>query len=301
MTTIEIPPHADIVDRLLKLHEADRLAHAYLFIGQKYTGKSQTAQAVARQISSKIDTHVIECEYGEKIKIDEIRQILGMVKLRPFNAPKKVFIIRDVEQLTIESSNALLKTLEEPSASSVLILTTSVVERLLPTIISRCHRVYFATPSKEYLAEQLQTHYHEDASEAHFLGAFADGSLGAAMKYKEKKLFSAKNQWITEYIFGQQPDDFIKNRLKDKEVTKDFLDVLLSWVRDATLIHVEVPSRSLVHLDRVDELNRFVRQFDFDYLQEVYAEIVQAQKMLAENLNIKLPLLIIKEKLSWGR
>lgn len=301
MSTLDIVANNEITDRLVRLHHAERLAHAYLFIGSKFTGKSETAIAIANELSTKIDTHLVECEFGERIKIDEIREILGMCRLRPFSGDKKVFIIRDVEHLTLESSNALLKTLEEPTSSSLIILTTSVIEKILPTIISRCHRVHFATPSKEYLAEQLKTHYHEDTLRAHFLSAFSDGSLGVAQKYREKGLFELKNDWITQFVFGSQGDAFIKNNLKDKEVTKDFLDVLLSWMHDVVLVKTNANANMLINLDRKEDLVAFANKYSFEYLQDIYHEVVQAHKMLTENLNIKLPLLIIKEKLLWAR
>lgn len=300
MPTLEIAPHDDIVDRFKTLAKADRLAHAYLFMGAKYTGKSETARKIAANLCHPVDTHVLECAFGEKIKIEEIRDIIGLIRLRPFSSAKKVVIIKNVESLTIESSNALLKTLEEPTASSLLILTTSVSEKLLPTIKSRCHRIYFPTPSKEVLAEHLKTHYYENELKAHFLGAMAEGSFGTAGNYLDRKLFEAKNVWISQFIYGNQPETFIKEYLQDKETTKEFLDILLSWIRDAILVQSGVSREQLIHLDRAEDVNRFAFQYRFDYLKEIYDEVVQAQKMLTENLNIKLPLLIIKEKLSWA-
>jgi len=299
MTTLEIAPHDQIVERFKRLAAANRLAHAYLFIGAKYAGKSETALKIAALFCHKIDTHVLECEFGEKIKIEEIREVLNLVRLRPFSSEKKVIIIKNVEQLTLESSNALLKTLEEPTASSLLILTTSVSEKLLATIKSRCHRFYFPTPSKEVLAQHLKTHYHENDLKAHFLGALADGSFGTARNYLDRKLYEAKNDWITQFIYGNQTDTFIKGILEEKETTKEFLDVLLGWIRDAILLQSGVGRDQLIHLDRAEDLNRFARQYRFDYLKEIYDTIVQAQKMLTDNLNIKLPLFIIKAALDY--
>lgn len=303
MSTITIEPNQEIIDRLLRLHQADRLAHGYLFTGAKYTGKFETALAMANELSDSIDTHTLECDYGEKIKIDEVRSILQLMGLRPFSAEKKVIIIRNVELMTVESSNILLKTLEEPTASSLMILTTSAVERVLPTIRSRCHRVHFATPSKEVLAEQLRNLYHEDTLSAHFLSTLAEGSLGVAQNYQARGLFERKNQWITQFVFGPPDPDFAKKELKDlkdKALTKEFLDVLLSWMRDAALVYSGVADDHLIHLDRRDELEQFARRYHFENLADIYDEVISAQKMLADNLNLKLPLLIIKEKMSWA-
>lgn len=301
MSTMEIVANQQVVDRLLKLHGTGRLAHGYLFSGAKYVGKSETALALAKELSDPIDTHILECAFGETIKIQEVREILSMMGLRPFSAQKKVIIIKNVELLTTESANVLLKTLEEPTASSLMILTTSVIERVLPTIRSRCHRIQFATPSKEVLAEQLRSLYHEETSSAHFLSTLAEGSLGTAQNYRKRGLFERKNHWISHFVFGPLDPDFAKNELKDKETTKEFLDVMLSWIRDATLIYSGVADSHLIHLDRRDELEQFARRYHFEDLADIYDEVILAQKMLADNLNLKLPLLIIKEKMSWAR
>lgn len=302
MTAITVEPNQHVVDRLLRLHQAGRLAHGYLFTGGKFVGKSETAMAMARELSDTIDTHVLECAFGEKIKVEEVREILSLMGLRPFSAEKKVIIIKNVEQMTVESANILLKTLEEPTPSSLMILTSSVFERVLPTIRSRCHRVHFPTPCKEVLAEQLRSLYHEGTSSAHFLSALSEGSLGVAQHYRERGLFERKNHWISQFVFGPPDPDFAKRELKDlkdKELTKEFLDVLLSWVRDAALIYSGVADDHLIHLDRRDELEQFARRYHFDDLADIYDEVILAQKMLADNLNLKLPLLIIKEKMSW--
>ncbi len=303
MSTVTVEPNQQVIDRLLRLHQAGRLAHGYLFTGAKFVGKFETAMAVAKELSDPIDTHTLECDFGEKIKIDEVREILALMGLRPFSAPKKVIIIRNVELMTVDSANVLLKTLEEPTPSSLMILTTSVYERVLPTIRSRCHRVHFPTPCKEVLAEHLRNLYHEDTSSAHFLSTLAEGSLGVAQNYRDRGLFERKNHWISQFVFGPPDPDFAKKELKDlkdKQLVKDFLDVLLSWIRDAALIYSGVADSHLINLDRRDELEQFARRYHFDDLADIYDEVIQAQRMLADNLNLKLPLLIIKEKMSWA-
>ncbi|MBU4304130.1 MAG: DNA polymerase III subunit [Candidatus Omnitrophica bacterium] len=78
------------------------------------------------------------------IKIEDIRQLKERVYLRPFQARKKLFVIREAESLTPESANALLKVLEEPPADTLFFLFAKNISRLLPTVISRCRLVRFA-------------------------------------------------------------------------------------------------------------------------------------------------------------
>jgi len=82
---------------------------------------------------------------------------------------------------------------------------------------------------------------------------------------------------------------------------KVFLDVILSWIRDAILVKAAVEDQRLVNIDRIGELKDFEAKFTFAELDEIYKEIIKAYQMLADNLNIKIALLIIKACLPAGR
>jgi len=169
-----------IMRRFVTLINHQRLAHAYMFVGASYSGKGQTARALAKLINCekadikkdekacgncsscvKIDSgnhpdvHILESEINETIKINETRDILKHVRLKPFEGKKKILIIRNIETITHEAGNALLKTLEEPTQDSLILLTTSKPERVLPTIKSRCHSMLFSSMSKEDIVDYL--------------------------------------------------------------------------------------------------------------------------------------------------
>ncbi len=323
MTTIQ----AELINKpvlkgLLDLYRQDRLAHAYLFVGADYAGKTQTALALAKTLNCekflaqaseqfcdqcpsciKINTgnhpdiHVTDSAYGETIKIEEVRQILDQIRLRPFMAQKKVFILRRSENLTAEAANAFLKTLEEPSLNSLLILTTSQPNQNLDTIRSRCHQVRFLAGNRTELADQLIKYYHRDALSAQSLSLFSKGFLGEAKKLHESKFFERKNELLNGFIFSRDIENFMKEVLAEKEATKEFLDVLAGWVRDAVLIKLHADEDVIFHVDRMAELRTFSQQYSFEQLNDIYEQITNMYKQLAENLNLKLPLLLIKEKL----
>src|SRR5262245_28334047 len=121
--------HEPILQRFQLIKERGLLAHAYLFAGPKEIGKSETALAIAklfncvhpeggtpcnacancRRIEEGIhpDVHLLEiAEEASTIKIEQVRELLGQTRLRPFEAPIKIFIIRDAETMTLEGSNA---------------------------------------------------------------------------------------------------------------------------------------------------------------------------------------------------
>ncbi len=107
------------------------------------------------------DRMVVEPDDKQSIKIDTIREMQNFCALKPVYADKKWILIEEAHQLTIESSQALLKNLEEPNSSSRFILTTHHLEGLLPTIRSRCSLIPFYAYSDEEM-EQLLSQKTDD-------------------------------------------------------------------------------------------------------------------------------------------
>ena len=325
MIKSDIEINENVLKRFVLLHKKGYLAHAYLFTGPAHIGKGATALAVAKFLNCEgkkdrgqtsfcdqcpsclkvnsgnhPDVHVLEVAPGESIKIDAIRELLAQIRLRPFMAAKKIFIIRNIEDLTIEGANALLKTLEEPSVNSLLILTTAVPERVLETVKSRCHVMSFVPASQRELAARLVQYYDEDRGRAHFLAYFAEGCLGKARRLKEQGFCAAKDEIIDRYTLGREREALIKTIGADKARTREFLDILLSWIRDCMLIQTGVKDARLVHAGRIRELQDFQRRFSFEELTGIHQEAVSACRLLAENFNVKIPLSIVGEKL-WAK
>src|SRR5690242_13508236 len=135
----------DILARFSTLTNRGRLAHAYLFVGPPESGKLATAYGLAKVLNcdqlngsfgceecpscQKInsgnhpDLMTLSVGVGETIKIDDIRGFIQRLQLRAFEAKCKVAVIQNVERLTTEAANALLKTLEEPGKDTLLVLT----------------------------------------------------------------------------------------------------------------------------------------------------------------------------------
>ena len=311
-----------ILRRFATLKQNGRLAHAYLFTGPLQIGKSETALAVAKLMNceaprdgefcdtcpacAKInsgnhpDVFMIDPQPGESIKIEQVRELLSRNKLRSFMAHKKVFILKNAENLTLEAANAFLKTLEEPTADSLIILTTTSPERNLDTIRSRCHHVTFPLMPDRDVDQRLREQGGLDDRQAHVIAYFAQGCLGTARQLKEERFDLRKNELIDAFILNRPAEGQIKEMLADKESTKELIDIMLSWVRDCLLVKAAVADERVIHLDRIDDLKSFIKQYSFEELSDLNGAIVRMGQLLAENLNIKLPLLIIGEQL-WQR
>jgi DNA polymerase-3 subunit delta' len=314
-----------IVKQLRTLLARGRLAHAYLFAGPASLGKSETALAAAQLVNCEAldfpggtppcgqclscrktlsgnhpDVFRIDKGDNPSIRIAGIRELISRISLRPFEGRKKVFIIKDIEDLTLEGSNALLKTLEEPAKDTLLILTTSVPEDVLETLKSRCHIIRFFPMSRK----ELKTHLKEDRrlteETIRFLAGFAEGCLGRARKLEEEKIFERKNQLIDQVVYTVEWEHLLKLVAGDKARAKELLDVLYYWFRDVLLIQCGVGEEALIHGDRWQDLESLSGHYSFDQIEDILDAIVNTMKQLGENLNVRVPLMLVREKI-WER
>jgi len=308
-----------VLKRIALLNKKGRLGHAYLLIGPADIGKGETALAAAKTVlcaagadslfcdicpsCQKINTgahpdvFIIDNEPGESIKIAQIRALRDFMRLRPFFGKQKIVIIRNIEKFTLESANAFLKTLEEPSADVHILLTTSVLEQNLETIRSRCQAVYFRPLSVRDLEGRLRKEHDASREQAHFLAHFAQGCPGAAQRLMDSGVIGYKDEVLDGFVSRRVGDDYMKATVADKAQTRVFLNILLSWIRDAILVQCGVDDQRLAHWDRREQLKKFAGKFTFEELDELNGSVINMYRLLAENLNIKLPLMIIGEHL----
>jgi DNA polymerase-3 subunit delta' len=175
-------------------------AHAYLFSGPRGVGKYKTAKAfavfllmpadhadpgaVARRVEHEVHPDLIMIEpEGKQILIDQVRTLLHELNLKPVEAERKVVIVDDAESMNTAAANALLKTLEEPPGQAVLILVSCEPERLLPTIVSRCHQVRFRPLRPDEIKSYLVREMKQPEKEAEMLTRVSGGIFGKALAY----------------------------------------------------------------------------------------------------------------------
>jgi DNA polymerase-3 subunit gamma/tau len=167
----------DHVVRTLKNAIArSRIAHAYLFVGPRGTGKTSTARIFAKALNCtngpKADfdpqdpacqsiadgTHldVIEIDGASNNGVDQVRDLRDTVQYAPAQGRFKVYIIDEVHMLSAAAFNALLKTLEEPPAHVKFVFATTDPQKVLPTIISRCQRFDLKPIPPDLIIERLK-------------------------------------------------------------------------------------------------------------------------------------------------
>ena len=196
----ELVGQEHIVKTLRNALETKRLAHAYLFVGPRGTGKTTTARILAKALNcaggpkpdfslddpvclaieqgSCLD--VVEIDAASNRSIEDAKKIRDECQFSPTSCPFKVFIIDEVHQLTKDAFNALLKTLEEPPPWVKFILATTEADKVLPTITSRCQRLEFHPISEEVIAAQLARIVKADGvtADQHALTAIARLAAG---------------------------------------------------------------------------------------------------------------------------
>jgi DNA polymerase-3 subunit gamma/tau len=167
-----------VTQTLMNAIGGGRVAHAYLFCGPRGTGKTSTARVLAKALncqqaagptSSPCDAcpaclsiragsamDVIEIDAASNRNIDDIRQLREQVNYPPVELRYKFYIVDEVHQLTRDSFNAFLKTLEEPPAHVIFVLCTTDPHQLPATILSRCQRFDFHRITLEDIVERLR-------------------------------------------------------------------------------------------------------------------------------------------------
>ncbi len=134
------------------------------------------------------DFHTIGSGREMMIKIDEIRTLQDRLSLRPHEAALRVVLIPDAGRLNPEAGNALLKILEEPPHRTIFIMTVARSLDLLPTIISRCHRIDFLPVPAESVSAVLQKKFHIQHPTAGIIASLSGGSIGLALEMAKKDL-----------------------------------------------------------------------------------------------------------------
>lgn len=134
------------------------------------------------------------------IGVGEVREQISQLGYAPFEGRYRVLIVERADKLTDEAQNALLKSLEEPPARAVIILVTSLLGALIPTVVSRCRIIRFGLLSEKLVLEKLCSLGAEDA-QALSLARRSRGSLGLAiMLYQEPKELERRKQVISLYL-----------------------------------------------------------------------------------------------------
>lgn len=285
-----------------------KLSHAYLFHGIDGSGMKDTAIALVaalfcsgtdacgecpscRKIAAlgHPDLHLVQPD-GAFIKIDQIRELQKDLSYRPFEAPKKACILENAEKMNPSAANAFLKTLEEPPGDAILILTTTHVDAILPTILSRCQQLRFPPLATETIASLLrETGAAEEP--ARIAAALAGGSFERAREILEEEGLQSR-RILLEKVAALSLKEIIplfttaEECAKDKDNALHLVDLLKVFWRDVLLDRSG--SAGITNTDLLPMIRSISARLSLENIMEKLERISRTRQALTRNANPRL-------------
>lgn len=241
--------HSQTISDLKRLADSGTLSHAYLFHGPSMVGKRTVALALARFLekgdfappeSDKIlqDLLVIDADFMKRldpeskgsIGIDAVRELKSFLWRKPVASARRTAIIDEAENMTEEAQNAVLKILEEPPSSSLIILVSGDKEAFLPTIMSRAQAIYFSAVSlaaaKDYASRELK----QEKNKAGEIAVLSFGKPGLARAIVHEKKLQEGIGFAKAFLATAPANrrEFIKKLIEPEDFRlAEFLDAVI--------------------------------------------------------------------------
>lgn len=319
--------HENIISQLKNAIKSDKVSHAYIFNGEDGSGKNMLAKAFAeallcekggiegcgechycRQFATGNNPDFVKVTHEKptSIGVEDVReQLVEDILIKPYNGRYKVYIIDEAEKMTVQAQNAILKTVEEPPAYSVIIFLTNNVEVFLPTIISRCI-IFNLRPLREStIMEYLISQFKIPEYEAKICASYAQGKLGKAIRLATSDEFSEiKNEALklVKNVYSYDIGDLIDavKRITEYKISvTEYIDLLEMWYRDVLLFKVTKDPNSLIFADEINSIRKQASKSSYEGLEKIQHGLEVAKARLKANVNfdlaIELMLLNIKE------
>ncbi|WP_409296397.1 DNA polymerase III subunit delta' [Peribacillus sp. SCS-26] len=310
----QIQPH---VYKMLKNSRVkNRVAHAYLFEGGRGTGKKEASLLLAKSLfceqpedgvypcdaclscrriesGNHPDVHVVEPD-GLSIKKEQIQALQGEFSKKAVESSQKVYTLLHADKMTAQAANSLLKFLEEPHKNTTAILVTEQVQRILPTILSRCQVVTFKPLSPDLFKESLLNHGVNQQNAAIISRVTQNLEEGLAMNSDDwfaqaqklmVKLYEVLRTNPLKALIYLQEEWFA--HFKEKDQIDRGLDLLFLIYKD--LLHVQLDKRNLLVFKSLEKmLEQDALLISPKRLAEQMSAILEAKKRLMSNTNTQL-------------
>ncbi len=260
------------------------------------------------------------------IGVDVMRHfVIDRVGLTPIRGRAKVFIIREADRATIQAQNALLKTLEEPPGNTVIVLLATILDRLLPTTLSRCQLARFDALPTDFVRAKLAG-LRSDLSDKQisWYAANAEGSVGRAVEWAQDELYELNSrllEGLTRLVTSEQPGrrrgqskrdasgdpvsrvwiDEAKGltdryRKRDPEITdteatrqalKSILHLAANWYADILRFGTGEES-AILNTTHREQIERSTSTIDAEHAAQAINRIAQTERQLELNVHTQL-------------
>ena len=303
----------------------NHIAHSYIFHGPDGIGKKCAAMSFAmainctedngdacglckscRKISSGIhpDFTLIDPESGE-IKIAAIRDVINGMVYKPLEAKKRVVIVDGAERFNLSSSNAFLKTLEEPPADTVIILISSSPDMLLQTILSRCQKVSFSQIPPHIITGILMDKVGIEEDQAEFVAHMSDGSPGKAISLSSEDVQQTRLEIMNGLFTTSRESRGAVFELSEKFSKDDgsFYNVLfwiITCLRDMLILKENGDAVLIINKDMSRTLSGLKDRMSVESLLDTMGMVKSVYKGQERNMNRQLALDVLGNKIAEG-
>ena len=298
----------------------DRVAHAYLFEGERGTGKRDAGYLLVKSLfceqplddyipcgecinckritnGNHPDVHIIEPD-GLSIKKGQIQELQAEFNKTGVESRQKLYMITHADKMTVNAANSLLKFLEEPHAGTIAILLTEQAHRMLPTILSRCQLISFKPLPPVVLKENLQKEgVHPHAAP---LLASVTNNFQEALELNNEEWFAQARKIVLKLYEGLKKSplqamvglqDGWFEHFKEKPQLERGLELLLLIYKDLLYIQIDM-GEQLVYPDLRNMLETDALHTSTRRLSEQMTAILEAKRKLNSNMN---PQLLIEQ------
>lgn len=300
------------VSLLMSAIVQDRIAHAYAFHGLDGVGKHTAALAFAAAVNCLARTGGDACGVcrsclkiergshpdvvsaapdGAFIRIKEIREIQNRMMYRPSEGRYRVSIILEADRMNAAAANALLKTLEEPSGSNILVLVTARLYQLPATVLSRCQKIKFNPLRSGELIAILEERFGAARDEAQTLAAISGGSIGKALEMKDGDFAARRGQILERVSAISTPLDFYSVLAcfgSDREGVTEGLEILKMYFRDLLVFSETGDSGKVFNRDRIDIIKNAAERTSRQQMLGSIRTINKALRAMEQNANRQL-------------
>ena len=306
--------HSSLKETLLRATSGKKVAHAYLFAGPEGTGKSLLAEAFAsaqfclNPVGGEACGACVACgkvgrdshpdfirlaPEGKFIKVDAVRAMMKRVPFPPLDGHVRVVLIEDAHTLNETASNALLKTLEEPSSDTIFLLVTGFPERLLDTILSRCQILRTGRLAEEDILALLEELELGDAPSNASSVRLADGSISEAIRLigtenSERRTALLESMSRLHEMGASETLRLAEQFAADKAVVAENFSLVRYWVRDWMLLLAGGDGASIVNVDWREALRDQAGSLTVRDITEALRQVDRIQGNLRFNVNGKL-------------
>lgn len=314
MNWSEIIGHSKKIVQLKEMIQTNNFPNAVIFSGLEGIGKKKIAEVVAKSLLCENDSkpcnecqscHSIEnhshpdyyfiepdkSKANPIIKIDQIRQIQQEISKMPVMSNCRMILIDDAELMNVATQNCLLKTLEEPTGLTKLILITSSFSRLLMTIRSRCMRINFDKLNEVEIERELE---RQNIIEAKRISLISNGSLGKAFSLVRNKGLEIREEALNFFeslVEVNLEEIFVKGEELSKQPKDTFKEWTLNiqkFLRDVLLIELKLEDESYYNRDLKNRMMKLHNLLRDEQIYKMMKETVEVQRRLKSNATLEL-------------